>query len=208
MSVVYCVGTATEVGKTYVGAAVLAELRSRGRFVAARKPLQSYDPADPAPTDAAALAAATGEPTDTVCPPERSYPVPMAPPMAADALGRPCPTVDELVGALAWRAGGVDVGWVEGVGGPRSPIAADGDGVDLCAALEPDVVVLVADAGLGTINAVALSVAPFVALGHEPLVVLNRYDDAVDLHRRNRAWLVERLGLDVVVDVAALADRI
>ena len=67
---------------------------------------------------------------------------------------------------------------------------------------------LVADSGLGTINAVALSVAPFTDLGHRPVVVLNRYDDGDDLHRRNRAWLVERLGLDVVVDAAAVADRL
>ena len=70
----------------------------------------------------------------------------------------------------------VDVGLVEGVGGPRSPISADGDNVDLAHALAPDLVVLVADAGLGTINAVRLSVG---ALADFPvLVALNRYADA------------------------------
>lgn len=172
--------------------------------MAAYKPVQSFDPGDGAPLDAEVLAAATGQQHEEVCPAARTYEVPMAPPMAADALGRPCPTLTEL---LPTRPAGALL-WVEGVGGPRSPLAADGDGVDLCAALGPDVVVLVADAGLGTINAVALSVEPFRALGPEPLVMLNRYDDADDLHRRNRAWLVDRLGLDVVVDVAALADRI
>ena len=94
---VVCAGTATEVGKTWVGATVLAELRRRGRSVSARKPAQSFDPADDHLSDAAMLAAATGEPVDVVCPPDRSYPVPMAPPMAAAALGRSVPGIDELV---------------------------------------------------------------------------------------------------------------
>lgn len=199
---VYCVGTATEVGKTWVGAQVLAELRRRGRSVAACKPVQSFDPADDGPLDAEVLAVATGQESHDVCLPDRTYPVPMAPPMAAEVLGRPCPTVADLVGVVPDG----DLVWVEGVGGPRSPIAPDGDGVDLCAALEPDLVVLVADAGLGTINAVALSVAPFAG---RPLIVhLNRYDEGEDLHRRNRAWLEDRLGLQVVTTPEALADRV
>ena len=206
MKLVYCVGTATEVGKTWVGAATLTELRRRGASVAARKPVQSFDPADDGPLDAEALATATGERPEDVCPRERTYDVPMAPPMAAAALGRPCPTLAELVAALDRPP--VDVLWVEGVGGPRSPIAADADGVDLAATLRPDVVVLVADAGLGTINAVALARAPFVELGIEPIVVLNRYDETDDLHRRNHAWLVEQLRFDVVTSAQELTDRL
>ena len=95
--VVYCVGTATEVGKTHVGAAVLTELHRRGRPYLAAKLVQSFDPAAPGPTDAAVLAGATGQPIGEVCAPGRSYPVPMAPPMAAAVLGRSCPTIAELV---------------------------------------------------------------------------------------------------------------
>jgi dethiobiotin synthetase len=97
------------------------------------------------------------------------------------------------------------VRWLETVGGPRSPIASDGDTVDLVEALRPDRVVLVADAGLGTINAVRLSLAPFLGVGHEPLVVLNRFDGADDLHRRNAAWLHD-LGSSPLVGPGALAD--
>ena len=42
---------------------------------------------------------ATGEDPAVVCPPHRTYHVAMAPPMAADATGRPEPTIDELLGA-------------------------------------------------------------------------------------------------------------
>jgi dethiobiotin synthetase len=204
---VVCTGTATEVGKTWVGAAVLAELRRRGATVAARKPAQSFAPEDPHDErDAAVLAAATGEPVHDVCPPERSYEVPMAPPMAADVLGRDHPSLAELAAAIAWPEPAPQVRWVELVGGPRSPLADDGDGVDLTRALQPDRVVLVADAGLGTINAVVLSSAPFRELGLEPVVLLNRYDAAVDLHQRNRAWLAERGAGPVVTSTVALAD--
>jgi dethiobiotin synthetase len=194
-------GTGTEVGKTWVGARALEALRRSGVSVAARKPVQSFAPGD-GPTDAEVLAAATGEAVEDVCPPYRRYRAPMAPPMAADALGRAPFTVADLVGQLRWPEG-VTVGWVETVGGPRSPIAADGDSAELAAALAPDLTVLVADAGLGVINAVRLSVA---ALGAPPVVVLNRYDRS-DLHLRNRRWL-EREGLDVVVDPAELVGRL
>jgi dethiobiotin synthetase len=205
---VVCAGTATEVGKTWVGATVLAELRRRGRTVSARKPAQSFDPADAHLSDAAMLAAATGEAIEVVCPPERTYEVPMAPPMAAAALGKAVPTLAEMVDLLKWSEPEPEIRWVELVGGPRSPLAADGDGVDLVSLLHPDRVVLVADAGLGTINAVRLSVAPFAELGTPAIVLLNRYDPEVDLHRRNWAWLTECLEVPVLTDATALADAL
>ena len=202
---VVCAGTHTEVGKTWVGAAVLGDLRARGRSVAARKPAQSFDPDDGQPLDADVLGDATGEPGDVVCPPARTYAVPMAPPMAAAVLGRPIPTLAELLDEVVWPEPEVDVAWLETVGGPRSPLGSDGDAVDLVAAVRPRRVVLVADAGLGTINAVRLSVAPFQELGHEPVVVLNRFDADDDLHRRNAAWLHD-LGIAAVLSAGAVAD--
>ena len=130
-----------------------------GVAVAARKPAQSFDPDDEAAaTDAGVLAVATGEDPHAVCPDHRWYPVALAPPMAADALGRAPFTVADLMAELRWPAG-AHVGLVEGAGGPRSPLAADGDNVDLARALRPDSVVLVAGAGLGTLNATLLSAA-------------------------------------------------
>jgi len=198
---VVAVGTATEVGKTWVGAAVLSRLRAAGLAVSARKPVQSFAPGG-GPTDAALLAAATGEGVETVCPPHRSYEAAMAPPMAAQVLGRAPWRIADLVDELSWPPG-TGLGWVETVGGPRAPVASDGDSAGLAAALAPDVVVLVAGAGLGVINAVRLS-AP--TLHRPPVVVLNRYDDS-DLHRRNRAWLAAE-GLDVVTGADELAGRL
>jgi len=237
--VVLVTGTGTEVGKTWVACRLAVALRDRDLVVAARKPVMSYDPDDdPTTSDAVLLARATDETPEAVCAPHRWYPVAMAPPMAAEALGRPRFTVADLVGETVWpsdaavglveAAGGVlspladdgdavtladhlepdlvgetvwpsdaAVGLVEAAGGVLSPLADDGDAVTLADHLEPDLVVLVADAGLGTISAVRLAAG--VLDGWPVTVVLNRYDPLDDVHRRNRAWLVDRDQFDVVI---------
>ncbi len=95
------------------------------------------------------------------------------------------------------------MGLVETAGGVRSPQASDGDATDLLQALAPDAVVLVSDAGLGTINDVRMSMDALAeVIGASPdipaVVVLDRFDGHHDIHRRNRAWLVDRLGYQVV----------
>jgi dethiobiotin synthetase len=193
------VGTGTDVGKTYVTARLLEELREEGMSVAARKPAQSFDPSDdPAAYDAAVLGLASGEPPETVCPPHRWYEMAMAPPMAADALIRPAFTLDVLVEELQWPSVPVDVGFVETAGGLRSPLSDDGDCLSFVVAVMPDMVVLVADAGLGTINAVRLTMDPLVRLPAQLTVVLNRFDDGSELHQRNRSWLRDRDAMHVL----------
>jgi len=202
--VAFVAGTGTAVGKTWVASEVLRGLRAGGRRVSARKPAQSFDGAE-ASTDADMLAAATGESPHEVCPPHRWYARALAPPMAAAALGAPTFSIADLVDELAWPDG-TDLGLVEGAGGPRSPIAADGDNVTLACALVPDLVLLVADAGLGAINAVRLSVHAFVPA--PVVVVLNRYDDNDAVHRANRDWLGDRDRFDIVVGTEVAAVRI
>jgi dethiobiotin synthetase len=117
--------------------------------------------------------------------------------MAAAALGRSTIALADLVSELSWPR--VDVGFVETAGGVRSPIADDGDSAALFRSIAPSLVLLVADAGLGTINLVRLSAAALAPL--RMVVVLNRYDGTDDLHRRNLSWLRERDGLDVAVNL-------
>ena len=214
-------GTGTEVGKTWVAASLLEELRGRGLTVAARKPAQSFDvdlEADQLGerTDAEVLGQASGEDPDVVCLPARSYHRAMAPPMAAEMLGLPPFTVADLADELRWPVPPVDVGLVETAGGVRSPQASDGDAVDLGRLLRPQIVLLVADAGLGTINGVRLSTDALSPLVGERsgtdhtdsdhgvgasarlIIALNRFDEEHDIHRRNRQWLTERDGFEVV----------
>jgi len=191
------VGTHTEVGKTWVTSQLLAALKARGLKVAARKPVQSFEP-DSGPTDAQQLAQGSGELETQVCPAHRRYHLAMAPPMAADALHREPIHIDELIREITWPAG-IDIGFVETVGGARSPLAHDGDSVDLVKCLPVDEVLLIADAGLGTLNAVRLTLASIAAL---PVTVfLNRYDASIDLHRRNREWLLAKDGIDALIDL-------
>ncbi len=204
--VIVVAGTGTEVGKTFVGARIAEELQKQGHRVAARKPAQSFEPED-ASTDAATLGAATREDPEVVCPPQRWYPVAMAPPMAAVALGREAFTTEDLAAEVfdSWPDDHRDVGLIETAGGAWSPQASDGQHVgDFAAAVAADAVLLVADAGLGVINAVRGAIA---ALGStRPIVVmLNRFDDTDELHVANREWLVGVDRLMVATDVAEAA---
>ena len=194
-------GTGTGVGKTFVTAALAVAIKRAGVEVAARKPVQSYAPED-RETDVGRLAEATAEDPSEVGRREWSYPAPLAPPMAAELLGRQVPTIAEIAASLSsWRdRPGVTL--VESVGGVRSPLGSDGDSVDLIGVLAPDLVVIVAVASLGVLNAVRLTADALV--GAQLVVHLNRFDDE-DLQRRNRAWL-ERWGYLVTADPSKLSE--
>jgi len=197
-------GTGTDVGKTWVTVALAGLLRAGGVAVAARKPAQSFA-ADDMTTDASLLADATGDTAEIVCPPHRWYPVPLAPPMAADLLGRDRIAIDDLVAELDWPSS-VAVGLVEGAGGLCSPIAHDGDTLALAERLRPDLVLLVADPALGVVSNVRLVAR---ALGARPLLVfLNRFEPDDDVHRRSLDWLRNVDGLTVVADLASAADHL
>jgi dethiobiotin synthetase len=196
-------GTQTEVGKTWVTAGTIHVLRRLGHHARARKPVQSFEPGT-GPTDAEILAAASGEDVSVVCPAHRWLSVPLAPPIAAQELGVDPFTIAELVNEMDVPDDGYLL--VETAGGARSPLAADGDAVSLAGSLDPVGVILVADAGLGTINAVRLSHAAFG--GWRVVVFLNRYDERDRTHATNLKWLKEVDGFDVVVDCEQLSARL
>jgi dethiobiotin synthetase len=91
---------------------------------------------------------------------------------------------------------------IETAGGVRSPITHDADCSEFTRRVSPDEVLLVADAGLGTISAVrlALQAIPFATV----TVLLNRFDVTNELHRLNREWLAVRDKVRVIVDVSEL----
>src|SRR5262249_14238751 len=130
---------------------------------------------------------------------------PMAPPMAAEALGLPSFCIADLVGELDAPDAGITL--VEGAGGLLSPLASDGDTRALIPACRPALVVLVAGARLGTIHSGRLCAesrgAPL------PLFVFHsRFKKPDDLPRRNLAWLHTREGLDAVTDAETLYTRV
>ncbi|MYB10888.1 MAG: AAA family ATPase [Acidimicrobiia bacterium] len=197
-------GTSTEIGKTWVGANLAVELRRRGATVAARKPVQSYDPDEFGSTDAEVLARATGESPQMVCRPSHSLPLPLAPPMAAAELRQACPTFEAILASCAFDRQ-LDIGLVEGVGGLLSPIAEHSDTLDLIDALNPSCVVVVTDARLGVIHNVR---AISTALGSRShIIFLNRFDGSSQLHRLNDSWLRDQ-GFEVTTTIAELADAL
>ncbi|HVF53806.1 MAG TPA: dethiobiotin synthase [Actinomycetota bacterium] len=200
--VIVVAGTDTGIGKTWTSVRLIEELRTRGLTVAARKPVESFEVSDGS-GDSRLLAEATGEARDVVCPPHRRYPVAMAPPIAAIALGLPGFTLEHLLYEMAPADAAVQL--VETVGGPRSPISDDADSAGLATALQPDLVILVADSSLGAINAVKLAEDPLRA--HRRIVLLNRFDPQDVLHVLNKEWLAAS-GSDVVTSISELADRV
>ena len=101
-SLVVVLGTATEIGKTWVAAALP---RLRAPRAARSRPASRRSPSTPTtrrPPTPSCWRAATGERRPTVCPQHRWYAVPMAPPMAADVLGRRRSPIADLAGELTW----------------------------------------------------------------------------------------------------------
>ena len=154
--------------------------------------MQSFAPEHDTLTDAEVLGEATIEDPHVVCLPHRWLPRAMAPPMAAHVLEAEPFTVAELAAEVMGNIPPGAIVLVESAGGVRSPLAVDGDTVTLVEQLKPQLVVLVADAELGTINLVRL--CHDVLLAHRVVVYLNRYEADNEMHVRNHDWLVTRWG--------------
>jgi dethiobiotin synthetase len=185
----FVTGTDTGVGKTVVTAGITAALRARGHKVGVVKPIQSGALADDPAGDALLLKHWTGvaETASEIAP--YSFAAPLAPLVAAELEGREVHLAEvvEAVQAVADRYESVVV---EGAGGLLVPVGAEWTVADLACALGLPVLV-VARAGLGTVNHTALTVLAVRGLGLEPLgVVLNGAED--DSSRRN-AELIEQL---------------
>jgi dethiobiotin synthetase len=123
----FITGTNTDVGKTYVGALIAAELRADGHRVGVYKPAASgcrVESGGLVSDDALALWQAAGSPGDLehVCP--QRFLAPLAPHLAARAEGR---ELDPglLVSGLAYWCQRSDVVVVEGAGGLLSPLGDD-----------------------------------------------------------------------------------
>jgi dethiobiotin synthetase len=185
----FVAGTDTGVGKTAVTAGVVLALRGRGFSVGVVKPIQSGALAADPDGDAMLLKRWTGvaESASELAP--YSFAAALAPLVAAELEGREVHLAEvvESVQAVADRYESVIV---EGAGGLLVPVGVDWTVADLACALGLPVLV-VARAGLGTVNHSALTVLALRGLGLEPIgVVLNGAED--DSSQRN-AELIERL---------------
>ena len=155
MSALFVTATGTDVGKTFVTAALARTLRLRGCGVEALKPVVSgFDPAQAAASDPGVLLAALGRP---VTEPELArispfrFRAPLSPDMAARHEGR----VLDFDALLAFSRDAVtaceDVLLIEGVGGIMVPLDDGHTMLDWMAALRLPLL-LVAGSYLGTLS--------------------------------------------------------
>jgi dethiobiotin synthetase len=159
---VLCVaGTDTGVGKTVVTAAVAALVRERGHAVAVVKPVQTgVAPGEPG--DLAAVERLAGV---TDLHEFARYPEPLAPATAARRAGEPGPSTTHIVDRVQRLTADRDLVLVEGAGGLLVRLNAEnGTLADVAARLDAPVLV-VARAGLGTLNAVALTTEALASRG-------------------------------------------
>lgn len=155
MRTLFVTSTGTEIGKTYVTAALARHFKAQGEHVLVLKPvLSGFDPTDFANSDPAILLAALGE-TPTLKAIERiapfRYRAPLAPNQAAVKEGR---SVDfnAIVKCCEDAANtGGDLLLIEGIGGLMVPLDDSRTVLDLIAALGAPIL-LVTGSYLGTIS--------------------------------------------------------
>lgn len=183
-------GTDTGVGKTLVAAALLHALRERGQQVVGFKPAETgLIPGERADSETLAEACGVDEP---LAAPLLRLGEPLAPAVAAERAGE---TFDPAV-AEARLSALRDLGYtvvVEGAGGVAVPLAWGYTVIDLAARCGLHAVV-VARAGLGTLNHCVLTVDALQARG-VPVwaVVLNGGDDPLDLAELTNPGTLARL---------------
>lgn len=157
--VVIVTGTGTEIGKTVATAALAVTLRGNGLRVVVVKLVQT-GVGEGEPGDVDEVRRLAGEPLTTA--EWARLPDPLAPASAARLSGMPLPTIAEHARRIADLAGEVDIVLVEGSGGLLVQLDTRGGTLaDLAVGLRykgiGTGVFLVAAAGLGTLNATALT---------------------------------------------------
>jgi dethiobiotin synthetase len=201
----FVTGTDTNVGKTYVTSALARRARVLGRKVFAFKPIETgcAASADGAliGADQELLAAAAGDWQRGELRGVYRFPLAAAPLVAATAAGA---TLDLATLVVTERAGVAshqpDLVLVEGAGGWRVPITLTADMGTLARQLALPVII-VARAGLGTINHTLLSIEAVERDGAQiaAVVMSQRPTDDADSTASNRFEILRRWRGQVIV---------
>ncbi|MDR2186629.1 MAG: dethiobiotin synthase [Azonexus sp.] len=188
----FLTGTDTGVGKTFVAAALLHRAAQRGLSSAGLKPVAAGVDATGRNEDVEALRAASSVQLAAAVVNPYCFEAAIAPHLAAAEAGRAIAFAPILAACQEARAA-ADFVIVEGVGGFRVPLGADGDSADLAVALGLPVI-LVVGMRLGCINHAMLS---FEAIAARRLTcagwVANPIDPAMARFAANLHTLCELL---------------
>ncbi len=203
----FITGTGTDVGKTYVTGLILKKLCKNGKNTAYYKAAMSGNDRRPdgslIPGDALYVKTVSGiqQPLEEMCP--YIYEAAVSPHLAAKLEGRAVDMERVLQGFDA-LAGQYDYVTAEGSGGILCPLRFDEQKIwleDFIASRNMSCL-MIADAGLGAINAVALT-AEYMKTRHILLkgIIFNRYEPGNRMHEDNKLMCEYATGLKVLAFV-------
>lgn len=184
----FLTGTDTEIGKTFITCALLQHAAQRGQRAVGIKPVAAGTDADGRNDDVENIRAASNVAlADDILNPY-CFSAAIAPHIAAAEEGRRIEFAT-IQAACEQAMTQADLVIVEGVGGFRVPLGADGDSADLAVALALPVI-LVVGMRLGCINHALLSAEAIVGRGLRLAGwVANRIDPAMARFDENLATL-------------------
>lgn len=204
---IFITGTGTDVGKTYVTGLMVKKLREAGKSAAYYKAAMSGNQRRPdgslIPGDALQVKTMSGieQPLEEMCP--YVYETAVSPHLASKLEGNPV-DMTQVLCDFDKVCGKYDYVTAEGSGGILCPLRFDGQTIQL-----EDFIVardlsclIVADAGLGTINAVVLT-AEYMKAHGIPIkgILFNHYQPGNKLHEDNLLMCETMTGLKVVACV-------
>ncbi|MBR6242186.1 MAG: dethiobiotin synthase [Ruminococcus sp.] len=210
---IFITGTGTDIGKTFVSALIVKKLHEAGMNAAYFKAAVSENERDSKgeliPGDAAYVRKISGisQPLGEMCPYvyERAY----SPHLAAICEGDPV-DMDVVAGRFADISSRYDYVTMEGSGGITCPIRYDSSGcfmlTDMISQLGLSCIV-VADAGLGTINNTVLT-CEYMKARDIPIkgIIYNRFRSSYIMHTDNVKMCEELTGVKTVALVPEDAD--
>ena len=203
----FVTGTGTDVGKTYVTGLIVKKLREGGASAAYYKAAMSGNDrrADGMliPGDALQVKRMSGieQPLEEMCP--YIYETAVSPHLAAKLEGKPL-EMECVLKHFDYVCGKYEYITAEGSGGILCPLRFDEQQIQLEDFIKARSLscLMIADAGLGTINAVGLT-AEYMKVHKIPMrgIIFNRYEPGNPLHEDNRLMCEAMTGLHIIACV-------
>ena len=203
----FITGTGTDVGKTYVTGLIVKKLREGGASAAYYKAAMSGNDrrADGTliPGDALQVKRMSGieQPLEEMCP--YIYETAVSPHLAAKLEGKSL-EMECVLKHFDYVCGKYEYITAEGSGGILCPLRFDEQQIQLEDFIKARSLscLMVADAGLGTMNAVVLT-AEYMKAHKIPVrgIIFNRYEPGNPLHEDNRLMCEAMTGLHIIAGV-------
>lgn len=194
----FVTGTDTNVGKTFVTAALARRVHGEGHRAFAFKPIETGTNGPLGDDQAELVKAAGGWQTDELAGLYR-FRMPAAPSVAAAAEGASI-DIDRIARVFEQGARDAALALIEGAGGLRVPVTNEVDMARLAAMLRLPLII-VARAGLGTINhsLLTLEAAEHSKVAIAALVLSQRPEDDLDFVLSNATEIKRRWSGRVIV---------